>query len=84
MNATPGLIFAKHYTLLMIIFRYGCLIMRPTRFHIGATLRNENNSLRNLFIQLYLMLDTTGLNTQWKVVGREQDSGETDREIEKK
>jgi len=25
-------------------------------------------------------LDTTELNTQWKVVGREQDSGETERE----
>ncbi len=24
----------------------------------------------------------TGLNTQWKVVGREQDSGETERERE--
>jgi hypothetical protein len=44
-NATNRLIFAKLYTLLMIIFRYGCLIMRPTRFHIGATFRNENNSL---------------------------------------
>ncbi len=26
------------------------------------------------------MLDMTGLNTKWKVVGREQDSGETERE----
>jgi hypothetical protein len=50
-NSTPKLIFAKLFDLLMIIFRYGCLIIRPTRFHMGATLRNENNSLRNAFIQ---------------------------------
>ncbi len=45
-------------------------------FHVGATFRNENNSLPNAFIQGYFLLDMTGLNTQWKVVGREQDGRE--------
>jgi len=45
-------------------------------FRAGATFRNENNFLPNAFIQGYFLLDMTGLNTQWKVVGREQDSRE--------
>jgi hypothetical protein len=39
-------------------------------FRAGATFRNENNFLPNAFIQGYFLLDMTGLNTPWKVVGK--------------
>jgi hypothetical protein len=46
-----------------------------------CNLWNENNSLRNVFIGWSRWYCATGLNTEPKVVGREQDSEETEREI---
>jgi hypothetical protein len=48
-------------------------ILRIWHFHVGATLGNENNSLRNAFIERSSLLDTTGLNTKIEVVGRERE-----------
>ncbi len=53
------------------------------KFRVGATFRNENNSLWNVFIQWCFLLGMTGLNTQRKFLGREQDSRERERERER-
>ncbi len=58
--------------------------LKSHNYLVGATFRNENNSFRNAFIRWYFLSDTTGLNTQRKVVGREKDTRETNIEREKK
>ncbi len=49
-------------------------------FHVGATLEMSTTLCK---MHLLNDSDTTGLNTEQKDVGREQDSGETEREIDR-